>query len=52
MGRPNGGAIVALDPHDGSILALASNPTYEPKLYTGRVSARRLRNAGLAPCDR
>jgi penicillin-binding protein 2 len=43
----NGGAIVALDPHDGSILAMASNPTYEPKLYTGHVSARRLRNAGL-----
>ncbi|MDQ2981652.1 MAG: penicillin-binding protein 2 [Actinomycetota bacterium] len=45
----NGGAIVALDPRDGSILALASNPTYEPKLYTGRVSAKRLRNAGLDP---
>jgi len=44
----NGGAIVALDPHDGSILAMASNPTYEPKLYAGRVSSRRLANAGLA----
>jgi penicillin-binding protein 2 len=44
----NGGAIVALDPHDGSILAMASNPTYEPKLYTGHVTMRRLRNAGLA----
>jgi penicillin-binding protein 2 len=43
----NGGSIVALDPHDGSILAMASNPTYEPKLYAGHVSARRLRNAGL-----
>jgi penicillin-binding protein 2 len=45
----NGGAIVALDPRDGSILAMASNPTYEPKLYTGRVSTRRLSNAGLMP---
>ncbi|MDQ2911561.1 MAG: penicillin-binding transpeptidase domain-containing protein, partial [Actinomycetota bacterium] len=45
----NGGAIVALDPHDGSILAMASYPTYEPKIYTGHVSTRRLRNAGLAP---
>ena len=44
-----GGAIVALNPNDGSILAMASNPTYEPKLYTGHVSAQRLRNAGLAP---
>ena len=45
----DGGAIVALDPRDGSILAMASNPTYEPKLYTGRVSTRRLANAGLLP---
>jgi penicillin-binding protein 2 len=43
----NGGAIVALDPHDGAIRALASYPTYEPKLYAGHVSLRRLRNAGL-----
>jgi penicillin-binding protein 2 len=43
----NGGAIVALDPRDGSILAMASNPTYDPKLFTGRVSPRRLANAGL-----
>ena len=26
----NGGAIVALDPRDGSVLAMASNPTYKP----------------------
>jgi penicillin-binding protein 2 len=45
----NGGAIVALDPHDGSILALASNPTYDPKIYAGRVSTTKLRNAGLVP---
>ena len=45
----NGGAIVALDPRDGSILAMASNPTFEPKLYTGRVSTHRLANAGLMP---
>jgi penicillin-binding protein 2 len=44
----DGGAIVALDPHDGSILAMASNPTFEPKVYTGHVTTRRLRNAGLA----
>jgi penicillin-binding protein 2 len=44
-----GGAIVALNPQDGAILAMASNPTYDPKLYTGHVSARRLDNAGLSP---
>ena len=30
----NGGAIVALDPRDGSILAMASNPTFDPAVYT------------------
>jgi penicillin-binding protein 2 len=44
-----GGAIVALNPRDGSILAMASNPTYEPKLYTGHVRMKSLENAGLAP---
>jgi penicillin-binding protein 2 len=33
----DGGAIVAMDPRDGSVLALASNPTYKPSVYvTGR----------------
>ncbi len=32
----NGGAIVALDPRDGSVLALASNPTYKPSVYVNR----------------
>ena len=31
----NGGAIVALDPHDGSVLAMASAPTYQPSVYAG-----------------
>jgi len=45
----NGGAIVALDPHDGSIRALASFPTYPPSLYVGRVRQRALDAAGLTP---
>jgi penicillin-binding protein 2 len=45
----NGGAIVALDPHDGSIRALASFPTYPPSLYVGRVRQRALDTAGLMP---
>jgi penicillin-binding protein 2 len=32
----NGGAIVALDPRDGSILALASNPTFQPGIFNSR----------------
>jgi penicillin-binding protein 2 len=43
----NGGAIVALDPRDGSVRALASNPTYRPSLYVGRVRQQALDAAGL-----
>jgi penicillin-binding protein 2 len=42
-----GGAIVALDPKDGSILALASSPTYEPSVFSGRVSTSALAKQGL-----
>lgn len=45
----NGGAIVAIDPRDGSVRALASNPTYPPSLYVGRVRQRALDAAGLTP---
>ncbi len=43
----NGGAVVALDPRDGSIRALASYPTYNPSLYVGSVKQRELDAAGL-----
>jgi penicillin-binding protein 2 len=32
----NGGAIVAMNPENGEILALASYPTYDPKVFTTR----------------
>ena len=38
----DGGAIVALDPRDGQILAMASNPTFRPSLYVGHASKRKL----------
>jgi penicillin-binding protein 2 len=38
----NGGAIVALDPRDGAILAMASNPTYEPSVWVGRVDPKKI----------
>jgi penicillin-binding protein 2 len=38
----NGGAIVALDPRDGAVLALASNPTYNPALYSDARDRKRL----------
>jgi penicillin-binding protein 2 len=43
----NGGAIVALDPRDGSVRALASYPTYPQSVYVGRVRQRALDAAGL-----
>jgi penicillin-binding protein 2 len=43
----NGGAIVALDPRDGAVRALASYPTYPPNIYVGRVRRRALDAAGL-----
>ena len=38
----NGGAIIALDPRDGAILAMASNPTYKPSVYVGRADPKKL----------
>ena len=43
----DGGAIVAMSPKDGSILALASSPTYDPSVYTGRVTTGMLKAQGL-----
>jgi penicillin-binding protein 2 len=36
----DGGAIVALNPKTGAILALASNPTYKPSVYVSRDPAK------------
>jgi penicillin-binding protein 2 len=38
----DGGAIVALNPQDGAILAMASNPTYKPSVYVGRVDQKKI----------
>jgi penicillin-binding protein 2 len=43
----DGGAIVAMNPQDGAILALASSPTYDPSVFTGRVTEHRLAAQGL-----
>jgi penicillin-binding protein 2 len=40
----DGGSIVALDPNTGDVLAMASSPTYPPRVYT-----RPRDRAGLAP---
>ena len=38
----NGGAIVALDPRDGAVLAMASAPTYKPSVFVGRTDPKKL----------
>ena len=38
----NGGALVALDPKDGAVLAMASTPTYKPSVYVGRVDRKKI----------
>src|SRR5581483_694530 len=38
----NGGAIVALDPNNGEVLAMASAPTYKPGVYVGRIDPKKL----------
>src|SRR6266516_5710421 len=43
----DGGAIVAMDPQNGAILAMASNPTYNPSVYVGRIKTAKLAGAGL-----
>ncbi len=45
----DGGAIVAMDPQTGAILAAASSPTYNPAVYSGRVSTHELAAQGLLP---
>jgi penicillin-binding protein 2 len=49
----DGGAMVALDPHTGAVLALASNPTYQPSVYVNRDPAKLapLQNEKVAAAD-
>ena len=38
----NGGAIVAMNPSNGEILAMASSPTYKPSIFVGRTNRKKL----------
>ena len=39
----DGGALVAMNVNTGELLALASNPSFDPSVYTGNVSEKELR---------
>jgi penicillin-binding protein 2 len=50
----DGGAIVALNPRDGAVIAMASNPTYKPSLFVGKANSKKLApllNANVAKQD-
>ena len=38
----DGGSIVAMNPKTGAILAMASNPTYQPSVFAGRPDKKKL----------
>ena len=39
----DGGSIVALNPNTGEVLAMASSPTYRPKVFAGRMDPKELK---------
>ncbi len=38
----NAGAVIAMDPNDGAVLAMASWPKYKPSVYVGRIDPKKL----------
>jgi penicillin-binding protein 2 len=46
------GAVIVMNPRNGQILALTSNPSYDPRLFLGGLSSRELLQLDLCPPDR
>jgi penicillin-binding protein 2 len=46
-----GGALVAMNPNTGELLALASSPTFDPSVYVGRVTKQELRKLAVSTAN-
>jgi penicillin-binding protein 2 len=47
-----GGAVIVMNPRNGQVLALASNPSYDPRLFLGGLSSRETLQLDLCPPNR
>jgi penicillin-binding protein 2 len=47
-GRANGGAAVVLDAKSGEVIAMASDPTYDPRIWAGGITAKDFKKLAAA----